>query len=127
MPYHTITIERDQLYEQVWTEPIQKLAKRYYLSDRGLGKLCARHNIPVPPRGYWARVAHGQTPKRPALPPLRPGQASTIHFKQRENADAAASAPATQESIPPEIVFERQPENQIVDGAAIQSRHPLTH
>jgi hypothetical protein len=73
MPDHTITVERDQLYEQVWTEPIQKLAKRYYLFYRGLGKLCpaqyqSRHVA------YWARVANGQKPKRPPLPPLKPGQ-----------------------------------------------------
>src|SRR5258706_16122394 len=81
MPYH-ITIERDKLYEQVWTEPIHKLCKQYSLSDRGLGKLCARHSIPVPPRGYWARVAHGQKPKRPALPPLKEGQRATIYVQR---------------------------------------------
>jgi len=79
---HTITIERDKLYEQVWSEPIHKLCKQYFLSDRGLGKLCARHGIPVPPRGYWARVAHGHTPKRPPLPPLKTGQPRIIRIEK---------------------------------------------
>ena len=48
MPYHTMTIEREQLYEQAWSEPIHKLCKQYSLSDRELGKLYARHGIPVP-------------------------------------------------------------------------------
>jgi hypothetical protein len=32
--------ERDKLYEQVWDEPLQKLAKKYNLSDVGLAKIC---------------------------------------------------------------------------------------
>jgi hypothetical protein len=31
------TITRDELYKLVWTEPIQKLAKRYSISDLLLG------------------------------------------------------------------------------------------
>lgn len=60
---HTFT--RRELYELVWTTPIQKLAEKFGMSDRGLAKLCARHKVPTPPRGYWARVAAGQKPKRP--------------------------------------------------------------
>jgi hypothetical protein len=30
------------------------------ISGRGLGKMCARLNIPVPPRGYWAKLAVGK-------------------------------------------------------------------
>jgi hypothetical protein len=77
-----------------------------------------------PPRGYWARVAHGQTPKRPPLPPLKPGQAATIHFVTGESAAPAATRPV-EESLPPEIAFERQPENRIIVSEALQARHPL--
>jgi hypothetical protein len=50
---------RQQLYELVWTEPVEKLAGKFGLSDRGLAKLCERHAIPTPPRGYWARKQAG--------------------------------------------------------------------
>ena len=53
-------LTRKQLYELVWQKPISQIAKEYGLSDRGLGKLCERNNIPVPSRGYWARVKAGQ-------------------------------------------------------------------
>lgn len=33
------------------------LAIEFGISDRGLAKVCGRHRIPVPPRGYWAKVA----------------------------------------------------------------------
>ena len=36
-----------------------KVAAKVGLSDRGLAKLCARHDIPVPGRGYWARKQFG--------------------------------------------------------------------
>ena len=62
-------VSRERLYEEVWTTPVLTLAKRYGLSDRGLGKLCAREAIPVPPRGYWAKIRAGKKLKRPPLPP----------------------------------------------------------
>ena len=61
--------DRVRLYEEVWTEPTQKVAKRYGVSDVAIAKACASLNIPKPPRGYWARNAAGKkVPKRPPLP-----------------------------------------------------------
>ena len=61
--------DRERLYEEVWTEPTQKVAKRYGVSDVAIAKACALLNIPKPPRGYWARHAAGRKlPKRPPLP-----------------------------------------------------------
>lgn len=47
-------LTRQELYDLVWAHPVSKLAKDYGLSDRGLAKLCERHSVPTPPRGYWA-------------------------------------------------------------------------
>ena len=63
-----IILTRQQLYERAWTTPIDNLATELGLSGRGLGKLCARHNIPVPPRGYWAKKAFGKRVSQPRLP-----------------------------------------------------------
>ena len=60
-------ITRTELYDRVWTTPMHKLAAEFGLSDVGLAKLCRRHEIPVPGRGYWARLQFGQSPKRVAL------------------------------------------------------------
>lgn len=72
------TISREQLYELVWTTPIARLAPRYGLSDVGMAKLCDRHKVPRPPRGYWARLAHGQAPNRTPLPRLKDAERSAI-------------------------------------------------
>ena len=57
-------ISRKELYEQVWTEPMSTLAKRYCISDVGLAKICKRNGIPRPGRGYWARIQARQRVQR---------------------------------------------------------------
>ena len=49
------------------------VARDYEVSANYLARVCASLNVPWPPRGYWAKVAAGQKPRRPALPPARPG------------------------------------------------------
>nr|WP_320190109.1 hypothetical protein [uncultured Desulfobacter sp.] len=63
-----INFTRKELYDQVWSTPMIKLAKQYGLSDRGLAKICKKHNIPCPPRGYWAKLQAGQKVKKIPLP-----------------------------------------------------------
>jgi hypothetical protein len=60
VPHVAITLTRQELYERVWTTPVEALATELGLSGRGLGKLCARYDIPVPPRGYWAKKSAGK-------------------------------------------------------------------
>jgi len=63
--------DRQELYEQVWLEPVQHVAKSYEISDVRLGKICRILQVPVPPRGYWARVRNGYTMRQPLLPKLK--------------------------------------------------------
>ena len=62
------TLTRTELHELVWTTPATKLAPQFGLSDVGLSKLCKRYEIPRPPRGFWARLQHGQSPEKTPLP-----------------------------------------------------------
>jgi hypothetical protein len=67
-------LSRRQLYDLVWSKPILSLAKEYGFSDVGFSKICRRHNIPLPPRGYWAKISAGLQVAKPALPnPHREG------------------------------------------------------
>lgn len=69
-------LTRRQLYDLVWSEAVDTLAKRFGMSGRGLAKLCERHGIPVPPRGYWAQKAAGKRTVRPPLVEIeRPAEA----------------------------------------------------
>ena len=66
-------VTRDQLYEQVWARPMLTVARDYEVSANYLARVCAALNVPWPPRGYWAKVAAGPKPRRPALPAALPG------------------------------------------------------
>jgi hypothetical protein len=73
-----LRLDRPQLFERVWSTPVDILAKTWGLSGRGLAKACHRLRVPVPPRGYWAKIEAGQTVRRPRLPRLPQGQADVV-------------------------------------------------
>lgn len=64
----TITVTREQLYAEVWSTPMMRLAKKYEVSDVALAKACERLDVPRPPRGYWIRLEFGKAPAKPPLP-----------------------------------------------------------
>lgn len=76
MANHTFT--RQGLYELVWSESMIKVAARYAITGRGLAKACERARIPVPDRGYWAKVAAGQKVAKPSLPEAKAGIADRV-------------------------------------------------
>lgn len=41
-----------------------KVAAEFQISDVGLAKICDRHRVPTPPRGYWAKIEAGQKVKQ---------------------------------------------------------------
>jgi hypothetical protein len=63
--------DRTTLYEQVWSQPVQEVAKSYRISGVMLGRVCRKLQVPVPPRGYWARVQNGYKETKPSLPKLK--------------------------------------------------------
>ncbi len=63
--------DREELYLKVWEQPMLKVAEEYGISSVALGKVCRKLAVPVPGRGYWAKLAHGHAvPKKPPLPKL---------------------------------------------------------
>lgn len=74
---------RQELYELVWSKPISKLAEEFGLSDRGLAKICQRHHIAVPGRGYWAKIDAGQPAKKTPLWKLDNPNIETVYIGER--------------------------------------------
>lgn len=73
LTYRTVTGERnvynrEKLYEEVWSKPVVQVALQYGVSDVAIHKVCKSLNVPVPPRGYWARIHAGEKIKKPPLP-----------------------------------------------------------
>lgn len=102
------TLSRRELYDLVWVRPMIKVAAEFGISDVGLNKICKRHRVPVPGRGYWAKLAAG---KKVAKAPFR------------ELADERLSQVAIQKSltanVPPEAI-----EARIQAKSTIAARHP---
>lgn len=73
-------VDRQTLYEEVWADPVIIVAKRYGLSDVGLAKICKKLAIPLPSRGYWAKVKAGKTMGKVALPKLAPSKESFVRL-----------------------------------------------
>ena len=69
--------DRDKLYKQVWERPVSSVAKEYGVSDTAIAKACRRLCVPLPPRGYWAKVHAGQSPEIPALPEYASSEKAT--------------------------------------------------
>lgn len=63
-------IQREKLYEDVWSVPMTRLCKSYGMSYDDFKRLCRQLNIPTPQRGHWARVSAGYVVRRPPLPSL---------------------------------------------------------
>lgn len=60
-------LSREELFALVWERPTIEVAHELGISDVALAKKCRRLQVPKPPRGYWARVKSGKTPKKPPL------------------------------------------------------------
>jgi hypothetical protein len=50
-----------------------RVAEKFEVSGSYLARVCTELRVPRPERGYWAKLAVGQSPPRPALPEARPG------------------------------------------------------
>jgi hypothetical protein len=61
------TYNRQKLYEEVWAKPVVQVAIQYGVSDVAIHKICKSLQIPVPPRGYWAKLKAGEKMSRPPL------------------------------------------------------------
>ena len=73
MTMGTNVITREELYELVWSTPMIKVAEKFEVSGSYLARVCTELRVPRPERGYWAKLAVGKAPQRPALSEPLPG------------------------------------------------------
>jgi hypothetical protein len=77
-------LERVSLYQQVWSQPMSRLAPTYGISDVMLKKICRQLDIPTPPRGYWAKVQNNVRVDKTKLPKAKIGQTTTYWIQKRD-------------------------------------------
>ena len=110
-------ISRGTIYHEIWEDPVTEVAKRYGLSDVGLAKLCRTMGIPLPARGYWAKVRAGAKPERLPLP---------MHGRFKQTANLTRFAPDTvveHERVKRHMRETRRQVTEVPTGSL--DRHPL--
>ena len=122
MADEAIFLKREELYKMVWSEPVSKLARGYGLSDRGLGKICKRLEIPVPGRGYWQMKKKGLKMPVPSLRPTKKLNVTGAYIHrtskpQREGKEDNETCDL--------ITAEKMPENKIIVPPSLDSPHSL--
>ncbi len=122
MSQERICLKREALYEQVWSQPMIELAKQYGLSDVGLAKICRKLKIPVPGRGYWAKLKAGRILPRASLLPLKKNDLAEVIVTKPE---LPPGEPQTLTEADRLIASETLPENLIVVAPTLSSPHPL--
>ena len=113
-------VSREALYEEVWTDAVTVVAPRYGLSDVGLVKICKKLGIPVPPRGYWAKLKAGRPTRKVPLPALPAGArdpSGPIPLSEQEAAMHARVRDALQQT--------RESQSPVSVPAELVNPHPL--
>ncbi|GHC08855.1 hypothetical protein GCM10010080_24880 [Thermomonas carbonis] len=90
----------------MWSKPIKDLAPDFGISDVALAKFCRKHSVPLPGRGYWAKLKAGKPVMAFTLPPRGLGQHETIsighdEWRRRDEQEARLR----EEEIPPPPEF----------------------
>lgn len=96
-------VSREELYRQVWAEPISKLAASYNVSGSYLARMCRILNVPTPWRGYWTQLKVNKNPPKDALPTPLAGD-PTMWIRS-----ATSSRPTDVMPLPPEPRAETPP------------------
>lgn len=120
------TYTRRELYDLVWSTPIVKVAEDFGFFDRGLAKLCQRHLIPVPGRGYWARIEAGQNVTKTPLRPMHSPELETVHLgthKVQANPYVALAIEAANRTVKE---F-REQNTDIIEPRPKSSQNPIAH
>src|SRR5665213_2471888 len=123
-----LQLTRRQLYDLVWDTPIDVLAARYEISNVGLAKICRRYDVPVPPRGYWQKLAAGIKVSRSKLSAPHRVKDDAVVVTLSPRVDKTEPEPLLCAAIREQRTYEDQPEHKIVvitPLAAISRVHPL--
>jgi hypothetical protein len=78
MPF---SLTREQLYDLVWSEPLQRLSQQIGISDVGIAKHCRNIGVPIPERGYWNNLHAGKKVTKAELSPRDLGTINRIEMK----------------------------------------------
>lgn len=113
---------RAELYDLVWSQPMTKIASSFGFSDVWLKKICNKHDIPVPGRGYWRRIETGKRGRKPTLRTLKEEEAISIAIHQAAKEKSVSDL----EAVEAQKIFEQRDENRIRVPDILERPHSIT-
>ena len=124
----TLSLSREELYERVWATPMKRLAVEFGLSDVGLAKICKKHKIPRPSRGYWAKIESGKSARRWPLGEIDDAKLTVVtirHVEHKAETETMCDPLAADPTIAALIAAESLPENKIQAVSDLRGADPL--
>lgn len=82
-----VELSRQELYEKVWSTPVQILSKLFVIREYDIAKICAKHLVPRPPPGYWQKIRHGYHISQPPLPKINEEHLNHIVITRQKSTD----------------------------------------
>ena len=112
-----LKMTREELYGVVWAKPMTEVARDFQISDRAMAKVCAKKQVPVPHRGYWAKKNAGMNVPKPPLPEfvVKPPKEVKVRV-----------TPAQQPPEKRKVVTAYEERNQTIKRALKEFRKPLS-
>ncbi|QLF69464.1 hypothetical protein FE840_007855 [Peteryoungia desertarenae] len=95
---------REEIYQLVWSTPLNKLGSEFGVSGQTLANVCRRFDIPVPPAGYWQKLAFGKAVERPELPTERADRGSIVSLSPKVPRRALVAKPVEIREVEPGAV-----------------------
>jgi hypothetical protein len=124
-----VKLTREELYKRIWEKPVRQVAEELGISDVGLAKICKKHNIPSPYRGYWARAESGRKPKPTSLPKAKEDAPSEIYFYPRPEAEKVEDKhpldPDLREELDLALIQEDEITEPLLVRDTLQGAHPF--
>ena len=118
-----IKINRQELYDLVWSTPMTSLAKKYLISDSALRKICVKHDIPLPKAGHWEKLKAGKEVEIIELPANYNGSTEISLDLRKEGEENLKGKQSPEEVLKDEI--ESDPSLDIVVPDNLTKPHKL--
>ena len=77
---------REKLYQEIWNDPVSKVAVKYGVSDQAIRKKCKKLNIPLPSNKYWGNINAGRKPAAAPLPEYDGDNIINFHISYKPEA-----------------------------------------
>lgn len=118
----TVTLKRNELYEQVWARPMTHIAKDLQVSPPTLAKACTTMNIPRPKQGHWTLRDMGREPEKAALPALTDGVVEEVEVRKAGQQRVGRPKP-TDTAEEPRVAVRQPPATEV--AAVTRTRKAL--